>query len=468
MVHPLTTHCSKQVCWALFIAIITTMLTINAASPADPSLLPSAGRPTTGSVARVVIPSDRVFVSGEDQSALWHQTVSRVSAEAPAIRIRSPDLSQSPPVDGLIETSWVGMPNAKASPNARRRAVVHFTPDEGGAWLETETTSEMTMPEPLPLSSAIESSSFFGSRQTHVQQVAMLSAEGWAADDNPIELAQFTGSGLPTADGVAPLPGADGIVTMPPAYPNSLSPFSFPTHPALSRAVRKVGSDYKNFYSCDSLVCVAAAFGTGALMANTGFDTTMQTAWQTSVAPTGFGHFLSSTKPLGEGRYELAVWGTAAVTGLVFNELPVGNVVGEWGSRSLRMFVVGAPPLYVLQKVTGGSRPSEDNGSQWHFNNDDNGVSGHAFIGAIPFLAAAEMVENPWAKGGLYVCSTFVGFSRMTTDSHYPSQVFLGWYLAFASSLAIEKTETKFAGMYIRAVPMALNNGTGMAIEGRW
>jgi hypothetical protein len=46
--------------------------------------------------------------------------------------------------------------------------------------------------------------------------------------------------------------------------------------------------------------------------------------------------------------------------------------------------------------------------------------------------------------------------------------VFLGWYLAFASSLAVEKTETKFAGMYIRTVPMAVNNGTGMAIEGRW
>jgi membrane-associated phospholipid phosphatase len=194
----------------------------------------------------------------------------------------------------------------------------------------------------------------------------------------------------------------------------------------------------------------------------------MQTAWQTSVAPTGFGHFLAGTKPLGEGRYELAVWGTAAVTGLVFDELPVGNVVGEWGSRSLRMFAVGAPPLYVLQKVTGASRPSDGYGSQWHFNNDNNGVSGHAFIGAIPFLAAAEMVENPWAKGTLYVCSTFCGLSRIDSNAHYPSQVFLGWYLAFASSLAVERTETKFAGMYIRAVPMVVNNGTGMAIEGRW
>jgi len=254
MAHPLTTHCSKQVRWASFIAIITTMLATNAASSADPSPLSLARRQTPAYAARVVAPPGRVFVPGEDQSALWRQTVSRVSAEAPAIRIRSPDPSQSPPVDGLIETSWVGMPNTKASLNARRRAVVHFTPEEGGAWLETETAFEMTMPEPLPLPSATESSSFFSSRHTPVQQVAMLSTDGGAANDNSIELAQFTSGGFPTADGVAPLPGTDGIVTMPPAYPNSLAPFSFPTHPALSRAVRKVGSDYKNFYSCDSLV----------------------------------------------------------------------------------------------------------------------------------------------------------------------------------------------------------------------
>ena len=113
-----------------------------------------------------------------------------------------------------------------------------------------------------------------------------------------------------------------------------------------------------------------------------------------------------------------------------------GDVVGEWGSRSLRMFVVGAPPLYVMQWVTGASRPADGGGSQWHSFADNNGVSGHAFIGAIPFLAAADMVESPLLKGTLYVCSTFVGFSRMTDNAHYPSQVFLGWYLAWASSRA--------------------------------
>ena len=44
--------------------------------------------------------------------------------------------------------------------------------------------------------------------------------------------------------------------------------------------------------------------------------------------------------------------------------------------------------------ATGASRPADGQGSHWHMFNDNNGVSGHAFIGAIPFLAAAEMVER--------------------------------------------------------------------------
>ena len=208
-------------------------------------------------------------------------------------------------------------------------------PTQGGAWLETETETalEITVPQPLALPSATGSSALFEAVGPVVPAVAMTGPE------SPIRLAQYGVVPLP-GSAAPPQPGA-GIATMPPAYPDTWAPFAMPQHAALSRGLRKIGSDYVNFYSCDSLVCVAAAFGAGALMANTGFDTTMQNAWQTGVAPTGFGQFLGGTKPLGEGKYELPIWGAAAVAGLVFDEVPVGNVVGEWGSRSLRMFVVG-------------------------------------------------------------------------------------------------------------------------------
>jgi hypothetical protein len=203
-------------------------------------------------------------------------------------------------------------------------------------------------------------------------------------------------------------------------------------------------------------------------MANTGFDTTMQGAWMRGVQPTELGTFFSGCKDIGEGRYALPIFGAAAVTGLIFEGNVAGDVVGEWGSRSLRMFVVGAPPLYVMQWVTGASRPVEESGSQWHFFADNNGVSGHAFVGAVPFLAAADMVESPLLKGTLYVCSTFVGFSRMTDNAHYPSQVFLGWYLAWASSRAVSATEMHFANMEVRVVPLPVADLGGMALEARW
>jgi membrane-associated phospholipid phosphatase len=186
------------------------------------------------------------------------------------------------------------------------------------------------------------------------------------------------------------------------------------------------------------------------------------------VEPTGLGTFFSGCKDIGEGRYVLPIFGVAAATGAVFEGNPLGDVVGEWGARSLRMFVVGGPPVYVLQLATGAGRPSEGRGSAWQFWQDNNGVSGHTFVGAIPFLAAADMVESPLLKGTLYVCSTFVGFSRMTDNAHYPSQIFLGWYLAWASSRAVSMTETHFAGMEIRVVPLPMADLGGVAVEGRW
>ena len=56
----------------------------------------------------------------------------------------------------------------------------------------------------------------------------------------------------------------------------------------------------------------------------------------------------------------------------------------------------------------------------------------------------------------------------MTTDSHYPSQVFLGWYLAWASSMAVNRTEIRFSGMEVSVVPLPTADMGGLAVEARW
>jgi hypothetical protein len=392
-----------------------------------------------------------VHLPSSNGADLWRRTLASVAADWPIARAVEPDFASGR--EGVIESAWVEPSgNALASwPPQRQRAVVRVAPAVGGVWV-TAVVQTQALSGQAAGGGGIE---LVGDWQTEPQ-----------TEDVSLRLAAQLVPVADSADPIYSLPPLERQEILAPSPPEL--PWTRSTSPRLSRAGHKVWNDYRNFYDCNGLVCLSAAFGAGALMANTGFDQTMQNAWQTGVEPTGLGTFFSGCKDMGEGRYALPIFGAAAATGLVFEGNPFGDVVGEWGSRSLRMFVVGAPPLYVLQMATGGGRPSDGNGSDWQFFNDNNGVSGHAFIGAIPFLAAADMVESPLLKGTLYVCSTFVGFSRMTDNAHYPSQIFLGWYLAWASSRAVSMTETHFAGMEVRVVPLPMADLGGIAVEGRW
>lgn len=400
-----------------------------------------------------------LFLAGHNGERLWNQTLATVRAEWPIVRAEPPDFFRTPPRPGLIESAWVE-PAATAGgtppwPPKRQRVVVRVVPASDGAWIDAVVQTQ----------SLAETESAGG--------LSLLG--GWQTDTT----AMSQDITIKLAARMAPVESLDYSLLMPEAEPDIGQPLPLPPvderpwvgsrYPRASRAWHQVARDYRNFYSCESLTCLAGAFGAGAIMANTGFDQTMQDAWMTGVEPTGLGTFFSGCKDIGEGRYALPIFGVAYATGLVFENSPVADGVGEWGGRSLRMFAVGAPPLYALQWATGASRPKDySGGSYWTPFNDNNGVSGHAFVGAIPFLAAADMVESPLLKGTLYVCSTFVGFSRMTDNAHYPSQVFLGWYLAWASSRAVSQTQMQFSGLEVRVVPLPMADQGGLAVETRW
>jgi hypothetical protein len=393
---------------------------------------------------------EATFLPGVDGLQIWRRTLATVAAEWPVARVVEPDFVAVPPRAGLVESAWVDPASEPlaAWPPRRQRVVVRVLPAADGVWVDA----------------AVQTQSLSGAA-TGGDAVELVG--GWRADpeSDAVEtrlVAQLAPAAAPVQD-LPPLEREEFLAPAAVELPWSRSRF-----PRLSRAGHQIAEDYRNFYDCEGLVSTAAAFGAGAIMANTGFDDTMQNAWQRGVEPTGLGTFFSGCKDIGEGRYVLPIFGVAAATGAVFEGNPLGDVVGEWGARSLRMFVVGGPPVYVLQLATGAGRPSEGRGSAWQFWQDNNGVSGHTFVGAIPFLAAADMVESPLLKGTLYVCSTFVGFSRMTDNAHYPSQIFLGWYLAWASSRAVSMTETHFAGMEIRVVPLPMADLGGVAVEGRW
>ena len=69
------------------------------------------------------------------------------------------------------------------------------------------------------------------------------------------------------------------------------------------------------------------------------------------------------------------------------------------------------------------------------------GVSGHAAYGAVPFLSIAHQTEDPWRRTGWLLMAMTPGLARLNDDKHYFSQVFIGYALAYLSSLSVARID---------------------------
>ncbi len=252
-------------------------------------------------------------------------------------------------------------------------------------------------------------------------------------------------------------------------YPATVGPDSSPPWmeskwPRLKHVGGNVLSDYANFYSPRSLLALGTVFGVGAAIANTDADQSIRSAWQHGI---GTQPGIHAFKTFGEGLYTLPAYAAIAIVGNAFDQTAAGNVLAEYGGRGLRTALVGGPVLLLTQEMTGGSRPNENPwGSHWNFFGDNNGVSGHAFIGAIPFITAAKMTERPVCKVALYGLSVMPGLSRINDDAHYPSQVFLGYSLALIAATAVDNTQHGKTRPIL--IPWSIGKSSGMGIDFRY
>ncbi|MCA9241552.1 MAG: hypothetical protein KDA37_15185, partial [Planctomycetales bacterium] len=183
----------------------------------------------------------------------------------------------------------------------------------------------------------------------------------------------------------------------------------------------RLGSDLKHFYDEDTLSPLAASIGLHAVISNTHTDEWLRSEYQQNVrnADTDeWSEFFHGPKVFGEGMYAIPIYAVTTIVAKRFEDSPTAYTVGEWGERSLRTILVGGPPVLGLQLLIGASRPMEGHSdSHWEPFNDDNGVSGHAFMGAIPFLSAAKMTDHTPTKAALYLASTLPGISRINDDA---------------------------------------------------
>ncbi len=210
----------------------------------------------------------------------------------------------------------------------------------------------------------------------------------------------------------------------------------------ISHPVRTVVLDAKHFYLAPSnMIRLGLGVAADAVPANTNLDRWIRDKYQDDIRSGGTDDIAKAAKlpgnvffavPLYVGAYGAGYWLENAA-------------LKEWSQRSFRATVVGAPALLVLGTAIGSDRP-RDGSSHWQPFRTSEGVSGHAYVGAVPLITAAEMSENPYWKGLFFALSALPGLSRINDNEHYLSQVALGWYLAYLSCKVVSVGETGPSG----------------------
>ncbi|MCL2304780.1 MAG: phosphatase PAP2 family protein [Planctomycetaceae bacterium] len=229
------------------------------------------------------------------------------------------------------------------------------------------------------------------------------------------------------------------------------------------------------FYNWDTALHFSVALAVAAPLANTAADENVHRWYQDKVRNRNSDRFASSCKTFGEGAQVIPAY---LLIGLTYRYIKVDcgweqkhfDLTGEWSSRCGRAIFAGFPTLLIGQVVLGAARPDEagPRSSYWHPLSSSHGISGHAFLGAVPFITAAQMTDRIWLKTLFYAGSTLTGWSRINDDAHFLSQVILGWHLAYLSCRAISRSENPCFGRHWTFYPVVNEEMHGVGLLCRW
>jgi hypothetical protein len=224
---------------------------------------------------------------------------------------------------------------------------------------------------------------------------------------------------------------------------SSLPPCSMAMTDRFRMELGNLWSDQKNYYTWPTLRCLALAVGGASVLANTSMDDNFQHWYQKRVRSNSLNETADIVRNFGDGRIMIPAAIAITLTGAMFDNTYLGSEMADFGARTTRAYITGFPTLLLLQYGLGANRPDRAvDASHWKpFSGHSNSASGHAFIGAVPFLTAAQMTDNPYLKGCLFFCSTLPAWSRVNDDMHYLSQIWLGWCIAYVASDAINLTQ---------------------------
>jgi hypothetical protein len=217
--------------------------------------------------------------------------------------------------------------------------------------------------------------------------------------------------------------------------------------------------DQKSFYSASNIRALAGGIGIAAALANSPVDRDVSDWYQAKVRNDFSDRLSSIAKPFGEQWQVLSVYVAASILGRAGYASPRAQ---EWGENCVRSMLVGVPPLLIAQKAIGSSRPSEPDGSDWQFWSDSNGVSGHAFVGAVPFMIAARLSDHRASQFLWMAASTLPAWSRVNDNDHYLSQAVLGWWLA---EVVTHNLTSHKAGANVQVTPWSDGQNVGVGLD---
>ena len=121
----------------------------------------------------------------------------------------------------------------------------------------------------------------------------------------------------------------------------------------------EIKGDYANYYSWRNAAMLAVGFGIAAPLANTDVDQKIRDWYQTDVRSTTSDKIAKVAKGFGTGGYVIPGVVAGWLAGEMFYDTTPGNWLDQWGNRTIRAGLVGAPPMLFAQYLTGGSRPSD-------------------------------------------------------------------------------------------------------------
>jgi membrane-associated phospholipid phosphatase len=197
--------------------------------------------------------------------------------------------------------------------------------------------------------------------------------------------------------------------------------------------LRGTSPHWRRMYGRRSFLKLGGALLAAGGLAYSGADEALE-EWhaQTVRGPASDG-LARLVKPQGE-RFWFLVWLVVAALDGVWRS----SAFSRWGRRNFEAMLVGLPTLWTLQYGLGSSRPQHENADpRWHPLAHSHGASGHTFIAAVPWLNLAHRLRIAPGRIAARAGSLLTGWSRLNDRSHYPSQVLLGWVVAWNATTAV-------------------------------